>query len=114
MHELAVTQSILEIALRHADQARAQRILAVNLVVGELTGFIDDSIQFYFDILTRDTPAQGSRLHIDRIPAQARCRECGAKYAPPDGRLWACPACGAIGGDVSAGREFFVASIEVE
>jgi hydrogenase nickel incorporation protein HypA/HybF len=114
MHEMAVTESILEIALRHAAQARAQRILAVNLVVGELTGFVDDSIQFYFDILARDTPAQGSRLQIDRIAARARCRQCGAEYAPPDARLWTCPACGALGGDVSAGREFYVASIEVE
>jgi hydrogenase nickel incorporation protein HypA/HybF len=114
MHELAVTQSILDIALRHAAQAQAQRILAVNLVVGELTGFIDDSIQFYFDFLTRDTLAQGSRLQIDRVAARARCRQCQTEYAPPDSRLWACPACGALGGDVTAGREFYVASIEVE
>ena len=46
MHELAVTQSILEIALRHAERASARRILSINLVIGELTGFVDDSIQF--------------------------------------------------------------------
>lgn len=114
MHELAVTQSILDIALRHAGQARAPRILAVNLVVGELTGFVDDSIQFYFDILARDTPAQGASLHIDHVPARARCRQCGADYTPPAGRLWACPSCGSLGGDVTTGREFYVASIEVE
>ena len=48
MHELAVTQSILDIALRHAERVGAQRILSINLVIGELTGFVDDSIQFYF------------------------------------------------------------------
>jgi len=114
MHELPVTQSILDIALRHAQKANASRILAINLTIGELTGFVDDSIQFYFDFLSQDTPAAGARLSIERIPPCARCRLCGVEYAPPDSRLWTCPECGALGGDVIAGKEFFVSSIEVE
>jgi hydrogenase nickel incorporation protein HypA/HybF len=114
MHELSVTQSILDIALRHGQQAGAQRIAAINLVIGELTGFVDDSIQFYFDFLSQDTLAQGARLAIERIAPQARCHACGAEYPPPDSRLWTCPQCGELGGDVTAGREFFVASIEIE
>ena len=42
MHELAVTQSIMDIVLRHAGRAGAQRVVAINLVIGELTGFVDD------------------------------------------------------------------------
>ena len=114
MHELAVTQSILEIALRHAQAAGAQRILSVNLVIGELTGFVDDSIQFYFDFLAKDTPAQDARLIFERIAPRARCQECGVEYAPPNSRLWTCPECGALGGAIIAGREFSVASIEIE
>jgi len=114
MHELSVTQSILDIALRHAERAGAQRVLAINLVIGELTGFVDDSIQFYFDFLSKDTLAQNARLHIERIAPQARCHACGAEYAPPDSRLWTCPECDALGGVVIAGREFSVASIEIE
>jgi hydrogenase nickel incorporation protein HypA/HybF len=114
MHELAITQSILEIAQRHAEGAGARRILVINLVIGELTGFVDDSIQFYFDFLSQDSPAQGAQLTFERIVARAQCRECGTEYAPPDSRLWTCPACGELGGDVIAGREFYVASIEIE
>jgi len=114
MHELAVTQSILDIALRHAERAKAQRILAINLVIGELTGFVDDSIQFYFDFLSRDTLAQGARLVFERIPPRARCHTCRTEYIPPDSRLWTCPECDALGGEVIAGREFSVASIEIE
>lgn len=114
MHELAVTQSILEIVLRHAEAAGAGRILSINLVIGELTGFVDDSIQFYFDFLSKDTPAQDAQLVFERIPPRARCQQCGTDYAPPNSRLWTCPECGALGGDVIAGREFSVASIEIE
>lgn len=114
MHELPVTQSILEIALRHAGRAGAGRILAINLTIGDLTGFVDDSIQFYFDYLSKGTLADGARLAIERIAARVRCGQCGAEYAPPDSRIWTCPNCEALGGEVIAGKEFSVASIEVE
>ena len=114
MHEYAVTQSILDIALRHGERAGARRILAVNLTIGELTGFVDESIQFYFDFLTRETMAEGAKLQFERIAARVQCQSCGAEYAPPDHRLWSCPECNALGGDVIAGREFAVASIEIE
>ena len=114
MHELAVTQSILDIAVRHAQGAGAQRIVAIDLVIGELTGFVDDSIQFYFDFLSGDTMAKGAQLRFERIAPRARCHECGAEYTPPNSRLWTCPECEALGGEVIAGREFSVASIEIE
>jgi hydrogenase nickel incorporation protein HypA/HybF len=114
MHELAVTQSILDIAVRHAERAKARRILAINLVIGDLTGFVDDSIQFYFDFLSQDTIAQGAQLDIERVAARIRCQVCGAEYAPPDSRLWTCPECDALGGEVIGGKEFSVASIEIE
>jgi len=114
MHELSVTQSILDIAIKHAERAGAGRIRAINVVVGELTGFMPDSIQFYFDFLSRDTLAAGATLHIDRVGARVRCRECGAEFHPPNTRLWSCPECSALGGDIVAGREFSVASLEVE
>jgi hydrogenase nickel incorporation protein HypA/HybF len=114
VHELSVTQSILEIALRHAEQAGAQRILSINLTIGDLTGFVDDSIQFYFDFLSKDTLAQGGCLNIERIAPRARCHACGAEYAPPDSRLWTCPECDALGGEIVSGREFSVTSIEIE
>ena len=114
MHELAVTQSILEIVQRHARQAGAERVTAVNLVIGDLTGFVDDSIQFYFDFMTKDTVAEGAQLRFERIATRVHCHECGAEYTPPDTRLWACPECQALGGEIIAGREFSVSSIEIE
>ncbi len=73
MHEMAVTQSILDIAIKHAQQAGASRITHVNLVVGEMAGIVDDSVQFYFDFLSQDTIAHGAELIFARRPIAACC-----------------------------------------
>ena len=113
MHELSITQNILGIVVKHAEKAQARRVTAINLVVGELAGFVDDSIQFYFDMLSPGSMAEGARLVIERVPARVRCRACAQEFEPKD-MNWACPGCAAIGGEVLSGREFSVKSIEVE
>jgi hydrogenase nickel incorporation protein HypA/HybF len=113
MHELSVTQNVIDIVVKHAKQAEAHRVLGINLVVGELAGFVDDSIQFYFDMLSPGTIAEGAKLAIRRVPARIRCRACGEEFALQD-LNWLCPKCSAVGGAVVQGREFLVESIEVE
>jgi len=113
MHELTITQNVLALALQHAQRAEARRITQINLSVGEISGIVDESVQFYFDFLSKDTPAEGARLTFAKLPARFRCRSCGAEYPMRDGD-WTCPACQAAGGDVVSGRQFYMDSIEVE
>nr|MBC7246074.1 hydrogenase maturation nickel metallochaperone HypA [Chloroflexota bacterium] len=113
MHELSITQSVLNIVIDHAQRACARRVIAINLVIGELTGFVDDSIQFYFDMLSPGTIAAGATLHIRRILARLRCRACGEEFMLK-GSNWLCPKCLTSGGEILAGREFLIESIEVE
>lgn len=111
MHELAVTQSILDIALRHADGI--SRITQLNLVIGDLSSIVDDSVQFYWDIVSRGTAAEGATLHFTRIRTRLHCDGCG-QDSEPDGRVYACPHCGGLNVQVVAGKEFRLESIEVE
>lgn len=112
MHELPVTEDILRIVDEHAKRNGASRVTDIYLVIGELSSFIDDSIQFYFDLLSPDTLSEGAELHFKRIKTRFRCRKCGHEFEPED-RNWLCPKCHALGGDVIAGKEFYVESIEV-
>jgi hydrogenase nickel incorporation protein HypA/HybF len=73
MHELSVTESILEISLRHAQEASAKRITNLYLVIGQLASIIDDSVQFYWDIISKGTIADGATLHFRRLPAKLIC-----------------------------------------
>ena len=113
MHELSVTESILEIALRHADQAGARRITDLNLVIGQLSSIVDDSVQFYWDIIAKDTIAEGARLHFKRIPTEMLCLDCGKHYAP-DSETLACPNCQSAHVQVFAGNEFRLDSIDID
>lgn len=114
MHELAVTQSILSIVLDALAEAGGGRITAVDLMIGDLSGYVDDSVQFYFDVLSEETPAAGARLRFHRQPARAQCVDCGHEFdvSPPLDPT--CPVCRGTHVRVSGGTNFYVESIEVE
>lgn len=112
MHELSITEEIMRIVSEHAGRADATSVTDIDIVIGELASFIDDSIQFYFNVLSPGTVAEGAELHFRRIKTRFRCRQCGQEFEPVD-RNWICPSCSALGGDVIAGKEFYIESITI-
>ena len=112
MHELAVTESILDIVQNHAKQANATAVTDVYLVIGRLSSLVDDSVQFYWDFISRDTICAGSKLHFERIPARLVCLDCGHAYTL-DGELEVCPQCQSARVKVISGDEFHLDSIEI-
>ncbi len=113
MHELAITQGILEISLREAGKANAKRVTDINLVIGRLAMAVDDSVQFYWDMIAEGTIAQGAVLHFERVPTEMRCYDCTHTFEPTE-RTFSCPQCGGSHVRVSRGDELRVESIEVE
>lgn len=114
MHELAVTEGILHVAVEAAGQNGNRSITQIYLVVGELSSIVDDSVQFYFDILSRDTLAEGAKLNFRREPAIANCRDCNHQLEVSIPLTPFCPNCGSTQLQVTGGREFYVESIEVK
>jgi hydrogenase nickel incorporation protein HypA/HybF len=113
MHELSVTEQLLNITLEHARKANAQRVLKIHVAIGDLTGFVGESIQFYLEVLSKGTPAENASLSITHVPARARCKQCQSEFTLRDTN-WVCPQCGGLMDDILSGREFHVESIEVE
>lgn len=113
MHELAVTESLLDIAVRHATQAGATRVTDLYIVLGQLSSIVDDSVQFYWDMVSEGTLCAGARLHFERVPATLACLDCGTTYTLQGG-LAACPHCAGSRVRVTAGEEFRLDSIGVE
>lgn len=113
MHELSVTESLLKITVQHAEQANANRVTDLHIVIGDLASMVDESIQFYWDIIAKETIAEGATLHFRRVPAELQCNTCSEKYQPTDTEL-ECPRCGGVGAAIIAGEEFALESIDVE
>lgn len=113
MHELSVTESILDIVLSHAKASSAARVTDIFLVIGQLSSIVDDSVQFYWDFVSENTLCQGALLHFRRIPASFRCTNCDTEFSIKN-ELTACPNCGSIRTTITHGEEFFVESIEIE
>lgn len=110
MHELPITEGILKIA---TDAAGGRRITSIHLVVGELSSIVDDSVQFYFDMLSKGTVAEGAALDFERRPATMACADCGASFEVRAPLPSSCPVCGSVRLQVTGGRELRVESIEV-
>jgi hydrogenase nickel incorporation protein HypA/HybF len=113
MHELAITQSMFEVVLKHAEQSKAKKVTKVNLVIGEMTGVVGDCVQFYLDFLGKGTVMEGAMVTVKAVPAQAKCRTCGHTFEVKE-MEWTCPNCGGTSLEVTGGKELFVESIEVE
>lgn len=115
MHELQVTNRMLEIVLDHAKKNNVNKVLAIHLEIGELRDFEPTWIQHYFDYLSRDTVAADAKLVVEKIPITMGCQTCGTSFVakldgPEEIRCTACdsPACSLMGGN-----EYRVKHVEV-
>jgi len=113
MHELGVTESIVSICLKHGMGNNAKRITKVNVKLGELTGIVDHYVAFYWDMVTKDTIAQGAELNFIKVPVVAHCPDCNEDFEVVEYDL-TCPKCGTKDTELISGREFLVESIEIE
>lgn len=113
MHELAITQSMIELVHEHADRAGAARVRQINLVLGALSGCVNECVQLYFDMLAKGSPLEGARLSFKCVPATGHCRDCGLTFEIVE-PSWVCPDCGNGRVELAGGGELYVESIEVD
>ncbi len=74
MHEMPVTQALLNMALEHAN---GHRITGIYLEVGRLSAIVPESVEVFFDFLSRGTSAEGAELHFEILPVEMTCMDCG-------------------------------------
>ena len=104
---------LLETVEDKAREIGARRVRAINLVIGERASVFDDSLLFYFDMLTPGTLAEGARLHVRRTAMSFHCAGCDRDYTPVDD-TFRCPSCQTVGQVTDEGTELMIESIEVD
>lgn len=113
MHEMGIAMEVIRIAQESvpSDMADA-RIARVHLKIGKLAMIVADSLQFCFEVATRQTPLEAAELVIEEVPAAAACRDCAFQWVV-ETPVFVCPQCGGGRIELVAGRELDIDSIEI-
>jgi hydrogenase nickel incorporation protein HypA/HybF len=110
MHEMSITQGIIELCLEHAD---GRRVTSLDIEIGELSSVVPEAVEFCFEACSKETALEGARLNIVRVPGKGVCLDCGRETALPE-LYGACCHCDSNRVTVVAGEELRVREIEVD
>jgi len=109
MHEMSITQGIIELCLHHAG---GKRVSSVYIEIGELSSVVPEAIEFCFEACSQETLLEGAKLNIIRIPGMGQCLDC-CREAPLTEQYGSCRECGSSRVSIISGEELRVREIEV-
>jgi len=112
MHEMSLTESVVEIALEEMRKAGASRVTRIVLDVGRLSAVVPEAMEFCFAAVSSGTAAEGAELKIERVAGAGWCLDC-AKTVALDERFGACPECGGYKVQMTQGDEMKIREMEV-
>ncbi|MDD5286804.1 MAG: hydrogenase maturation nickel metallochaperone HypA [Desulfuromonadaceae bacterium] len=110
MHEMSITQGIIDLCLQHAG---GRRVNSLEVEIGELSTVVPEAIEFCFEACSRDTLLEGAQLVIVRTAGRGECQECTSE-TPLTELFGSCIHCGSSRVAIIAGEEMRVREIEVE
>jgi hydrogenase nickel incorporation protein HypA/HybF len=103
MHEFTIASSIHEALIDLAKQQGSTRVLEVHLKVGKLRALSIDQMKFSYDVLSKGTILEGSRLTVEESSGSVKCPACdyNGEFSPDDDLSFhfgipplICPKCG--------------------
>ena len=105
MHETDMTKALI-LTLKDWWEAEERPAIArVHLIVGQFTCVEPVSLQFAFEVQTRNTFLENVELVIQETPLLAFCHTCQQEYSPTIGVQYTCPTCRSPMEDIRSGRE---------
>src|SRR4051812_12323625 len=110
MHELSIASAVVNTAVKHAA---GRRVAVVTMTTGALRQVVPASLEFYFEIVARDTVCEGARLEQELVAARLRCEECGGG-GEPEVPAFGSPGCEGARVEMLGGEGWGVESIEME
>lgn len=88
MHEVSVVSDIVNAILRELEKYNAEAVEEVTLRIGEMTNLGTEQMEFAYEIVTRGTLLEGSKLVIENEEVRVHCDscniDCGVEYLEDD------------------------------
>jgi hydrogenase nickel incorporation protein HypA/HybF len=113
MHEVSICESILDIVREQAAKEGATKVTSVRLKVGEMAGVVEDALRFAFEVVSKDSIAEGASLIVDNVPLTARCKSCNRTFHII-GYAFCCAHCDSPEIEIISGRELQIEDIDME
>ena len=113
MHEAAIAQGILDLAIRTALQNGGGRIQRIKLRLGEFRGVVREALEFSFEAIKCGTLADQAELEVETVKLRVVCAECGECECSPRDYNFLCPTCGDPL-QIIAGREMQMEYVDLE
>ena len=112
MHEMSICEGILQILEERAVADRFDSIRKVRVEIGRFAGVEVEALRFSFDVVTRNSVAEGAVLEIIDLPGRAYCFNCETDVSVND-RFSPCPHCGSGRLTPTGGDEMRIKDLEV-
>ncbi|MEN8259741.1 MAG: hydrogenase maturation nickel metallochaperone HypA [Pseudomonadota bacterium] len=113
MHEMSLCEGIVQIIEEQAGIQQYSRVRTVWLEIGPLACVEPEALRFSFEVVSRNTLAEGAVLEIIRTAGRAWCARC-RKSVPVSQLYDACPECGGYELEITGGEETRIKELEVE
>ncbi len=113
MHEMTIAINIVDIICQKANDEKAVKVNIVELVIGELSGIMINSLEFCFEAACKNTIADGAELKINIINAEAFCKSCNKNFSI-ESDFSPCPTCNDFNFELIKGKEFSIKSFNID
>lgn len=105
---------VLDTALRVAEKNGGKKVTKITLKVGLMSGVVPSYIQSFFDVISKETIANGAEIILEPDPAVFICPKCGEKTVYEAlGPEYVCGNCGNRALRLSSGHGFQIVNVGI-
>lgn len=123
MHEASISEKAARIILEKAKQQKAKKVLSADIVIGELSFFNPEQVEFWIKTILEGTLASGLKVNIHQDKAEVKCNNCGYKGKLKVNKdsfyhivfpVFSCPKCKSDSIEITKGKECMIKKIEMQ
>jgi hydrogenase nickel incorporation protein HypA/HybF len=111
VHEYSIASSLQRLAEEHARKHGAERVVRVEVSVGELSGVEVPLLETAWSLVRERSVCEAAALAVRAVPARWECPRCEKTVAP--GLVLRCEAC-ELPAQLVRGDELVLERIEME
>ena len=111
MHELGIVYEVVRQVQQIVKEQNLTQVAGITLQIGAISTVVPEYIEKCYPAAVDGTIMENTQLHIEIMPANALCQNCGKVYDLAQNSRF-CPYCQSPLHEVLSGKEFYIKEIE--